>query len=170
MVFSGQQWILSSQHTACGSGQHPQVPSTFTQQVLPSGHSDTLSLQITVVTAWAFFLMQDLESALHWWFLEQQCFPSWHAKPCGRGQQEYPPLAFRQVNSGGQREASGQTLSSCSPEYDLIILKDLDAPEGLAGTLLTQGRESVALTQVAPLTEHVVPAGQQCLWSSQHSA
>ena len=41
-----------------------------------------------------------------------------------RGQQPNLVMALRQENSGGQRDKSGQMLSSSSPKYGLIILKD----------------------------------------------
>ncbi|TNN42528.1 hypothetical protein EYF80_047304 [Liparis tanakae] len=117
---SGQQCVLSSQHTACrgngaSPGQHAHVPSAVSQQVDSSGHSDAASPHSTVLTrsaATETFRKERL-SALHWWASGQQCFPSEHGTPCGG-----------QENSAGHRDPSGHTLSSSSPRNALIILKD----------------------------------------------
>lgn len=124
------------------------------------------------------------------------------------GQQPNLVKALRQENSGGHRDWSGQMLSSSSPMYVLIILKDCGDKVGegnnfTAGTRLkfikallsiwswkqlmcviltleslgwsaealsTQGTDPVAFTQLDVAVTQIVPPGQQCMWSPQHSA
>lgn len=128
-----------------------------------------------------------------------------------RGQQPNLVKALRQENSEGQRDWSGQILSSSSPMYVLIILKDcrhrrgkrdnltvgsqpkyfrfwfnsssvfvtswclflfltLESLGWSAWDLSAQGTDTVAFTQLDVDVSQIVLAGQQCIWSSQHSA
>lgn len=56
-----------------------------------------------------------------------------------KGQQPNLVKALRQENSGGHRDWSGQMLSSSSPMYVLIILKDCRDRVGGKGNNLTAG-------------------------------
>lgn len=92
----GQQCTLSSQQEASGMGQHPQEPSTMTQHVEESGHSNWLPGHWTAPTEVVSDCWKQVRpSALQWKPRGQQWRPSPHDTASGNGQQLEVPEIVR---------------------------------------------------------------------------
>lgn len=116
----GQQWTWSSQHTASGNGQHPQLPDCRRQQVLASGQLTSPSHFTSCTVSAGSLVTKSVVSP----FLErhllickshivpsgQQCWWSGQQMAFGNGQQPNDPLGSWQqvVPSEHWERASGQ--------------------------------------------------------------